>query len=266
MNPPLISICTPTYNRPEYLRRTIQSCLAQTCPDFEIIITDNSTNDDSARLVASLSDPRIHYYKNPVFTVPGHPAVHSSNRAVSMARGKYVLLLMDDDLIKPKFLELMVDAFEKNPSVGVVMAPIALIDANDQRIFPKFYLFRTMQYRYRYQIGDGLIGRKQLLRDFLTRDYPCCVPSGILFRAEAMRQAMPFEAAIDFANDLLMSMKIATRWDFYYIDQVLSSWRFIPVGHTANLHVKGFDIRIFYAVTRQILAQKSVQEMFSDEW
>ena len=266
MNPPLVSICTPTYNRPEYLRRTIQSCLAQTLNNFEIIITDNSTNEDSAKMVATLSDPRIHYYKNPVFSAPGHPAIHSSNRAVSMAQGKYVLLLMDDDLIKPRFLELMVAAFERNSTAGVVMAPIALIDENDRRIFPKFYLFRTMQYRYRYQVGDGLIDRKRLLRDFLTRDYPCCVPSGILYRAEALRPALPFEPEIDFANDLLLSMKIATEWDFYYIDEVLSSWRLMTNNHTANLHQTGLKISIFYAVTRQILAKKSVQEMFRHEW
>ena len=61
-------------------------------------------------------------------------------------------------------------------------------------------------------------------------------------------------------------MKIATQWDFYYIDEVLSSWRFIPVGHTASLHQTGIKISIFYDVTRQVLARESVQAMFRDEW
>ena len=262
MNTPLASFCIPTYNRPEYLRRTIGSCLGQTCQDFEIIITDNSTNDDSAQMVAKIKDPRIRYYSN-----NGNIGSLASHiRAVSMVRGKYVQMLMDDDLIKPRFLELMVDAFEKNPSVGVVMAPMELIDENDRRIYPKFYVFRTMEYRYRYQVGDGLIDRKRLLRDFLTRDYPCCVPSGILFRAEALRPTLPFVEEADFAGDLNTCMKIAPHWDFYYIDEVLSSWRFIPEGHTVRQHQKGFKIEAWYYITRKCLDNKAVQEMFRDEW
>jgi glycosyltransferase involved in cell wall biosynthesis len=265
MNTPLVSICTPTYNRPEFLRRTIESCLAQTCQDFEIIITDNSADDKSAQMVAKIRDPRIHYYSN-----NGNiGSLENYKKAVSMVRGKYVQILADDDLIKPKSLELMVNVFEKNPTVGVVMAPMDLIDESDRRIFPKFYLIHTMRYRYRYQVGDGLIERKRVLRDFLTGqagDYPCCVPTGILFRTEAFRPALPFDAEADFAGDLDLCMKIAPDWDFYYIDQVLSSWRYTPDNHTARLHREGLPIHAFYYVTRRCLGNKAVQEMFRDEW
>src|SRR5277367_386882 len=102
MNAPLVSICTPTYNRPEFLRRTIESCLAQTYQHFEIIVTDNSTDDASARMVAKIQDPRIRYYSN-----NGNiGSLENYKKAVSMAQGKYVQILADDDLVKPKFLEL----------------------------------------------------------------------------------------------------------------------------------------------------------------
>ena len=64
MNQPLVSICIPTYNRPELLARTLRSCETQTYRNFEIIICDNSDNDASGELVARLNDPRIRYYKN----------------------------------------------------------------------------------------------------------------------------------------------------------------------------------------------------------
>ena len=265
MNTPLVSFCTPTYNRPEFLRRTVESCLAQTYQHFEIIITDNSTNDESAQMVARIQDPRIRYYSN-----SGNIGrFESYKKAVSMAQGKYLQILADDDLIKPKFLELMVNVFERYPTVGVVMAPMALIDENDRRIFPKFYLIHTMKYRYRYQVGDGLIERKRVLRDFLTGqagDYPCCVPTGTLYRAEAFQPALPFDAKADFAGDLDLCMKIAPHWDFYYIDQVLSSWRYTPTNHTATLHKEGLPIEAFYYITRRCLGNKAVQEMFRDEW
>ena len=259
---PLVSVCIPTYNRPEYVRRAVESCLRQTHPHFEIIITDNSTNDDSADMAAKWTDPRIHYYKNDGNVGP----VVSSNRAVSLATGKYIKFLMDDDLLKPRCLQLMVKGLEENPTAGVAMAPMDLIDENDRRIFPRFYVFQKMHYRYRYQVGDGLIGRRRLLKDFLTRDYPCTVPSGIMFRAEALRRAGPFSAEADFAGDLDMCMRVAPEWDFYYIDEVLSSWRFTPSCHTATLHQTGLKISVFYDVTRQCLANESVRKLFADDW
>jgi glycosyltransferase involved in cell wall biosynthesis len=265
MNSPIVTFCTPAYNRPEYLRRTIQSCLAQTYQNFEIVITDNSTNEESAKVVKSIHDPRIRYYHNDGNLGP----VGSCTRAVSLAQGKYVQILMDDDLIKPRFLELMVDVFERNPTVGVVMAPMALIDENDTRIFPRFYLIQKKEYRYRYQLGDGLVERKRVLRDFLTGaagDYPCCVPSGILYRAEALKLTWPFDAKADFAGDVQMCLKMAPYWDFYYIDEVLSAWRYTPTNHTARLHQKGLEITAFYYITNQCLANPAVQEMFRNEW
>jgi glycosyltransferase involved in cell wall biosynthesis len=265
MNTPLVSICVPTYNRPEFLRRAVESCRAQTYPHFEIIITDNSTNGDSAQIVAKIQDPRIHYHSN-----NGNiGSLGNYNRAVSLAQGKYLLILADDDLIKPKFLELMVDVFEKNSTVGVVMAPMELIDETDRRIFPKFYLIHTMQYRYRYQVGDGLIERKRLLWDFLTGragDYPCCVSSGILYRRDALWPNLPIDAKADFAGDLDLTMRIAPHWDFYYIDQALSAWRYTPENHTARLHREGLAIEAFYYITRRCLEDKTVQEMFRDDW
>ncbi|MGA2748612.1 MAG: glycosyltransferase family 2 protein [Verrucomicrobiota bacterium] len=262
MNSPLVSICIPTYNRPEYLRRAVESALAQTHPHFEVIITDNSTNDDSAKMAAQWTDPRVRYFKN-----QGNIGARaSSDRAVSLSQGKHIKFLMDDDLLKPRCLELMSNALEANPTAGIAMAPMDLIDESDRRIFPQFYVFRTMHYRYRYQLGDGLIDRRRILKDFLTHDYPCTVPSGIMFRAEALRRAGPFSAEADFAGDLEMCMRLAAEWDFYYIDQVLSSWRFMPVCHTATLHQTGLNISVFYHVTRKSLANRYVQETFRDNW
>ena len=61
-------------------------------------------------------------------------------------------------------------------------------------------------------------------------------------------------------------MKVAVRWNFYYLDEVLTSFRFATTSHTAILHQEGSDISAFYYVTRQCLADAKVQEMFRDEW
>ena len=261
MNTPLVSICIPTYNRPELLERAVRSCLAQTFTDFEVIITDNSDNDASRDLVTRLADPRIRYYKNETNVGPWA----NGNRAAALATGRHIKFLMDDDLIKPEFLARTVEALEKHPSAGVAMAPMDIIDAEDRRIFPRFYVFRRMEYRYRYQVGDGLIDRRRILKDFLTRDYPCCVPSGILYRGEALRPLLPTDPKTDFAGDVAASMHIATRYDFYYIDRVLSSWRHLPGSHTTTLHQAGMNIGAFYYTTRKILADECAMSLFPPE-
>lgn len=260
MTSPLVSICIPTYNRPELLRRAVCSCLAQTYGQFELIITDNSDNDATAKMIAGFKDPRILYFKND----RNLGGLGNIERGISLAKGKYVKLLMDDDLLKPKALELMVEAFEQNPSVGVVMAPMDLIDEDDNRIFPYFYVVRKMYYRYRYQRGNSFVNRRKALKDFLVNDYPCCVPSGVLYRAECFQKLGTFDSKCGFAVDLEMCMRIAAHYDFYYIDQVLSSWRWLPECHTSSLHAKGFDVRVFYYATRKTLDDKAATSLFAD--
>jgi len=263
MGEPLVSICIPTFNRPELLREAIRSCMAQTVGDFEIVITDNSENDDSQRMVSDLGESRIRFHKNER-NIGG---AENFSKALSLARGRYVKWLMDDDLMKPEFLALTVAALEKHPTAGVAMAPMDLIDAQGRRITPRFYMFRTMDYRYRYQVGDGLIDRKTLLREFLTHDYPCCVPSGLLFRKEFFDRFGANDPAADFAQDLDLCMRAALHYDFYYIDQVLSSWRYFPDNHTATLHRSGLPIQVFYDITRKILSDPEAKHIFAgDDW
>ena len=123
-----------------------------------------------------------------------------------------------------------------------------------------------MHYRYRYQLGDGLVERRRLLKDFLTRDYPCTVPSALLLREEALRKWARVSPEADMFGDLEVCMKMAVEWDFYYIDQVLSSWRFIPEGQTTVLHKTGLKIKAFYWITRQCLDHPEARKLFHDDW
>ena len=258
MSQPLVSICTPTYQRPALLERAIRSVLAQTCQDFEIVITDNSGDEESAQVVRRINDPRIRYYRNG----ENIGVLNNVKKAASLAEGKFLVVLLDDDLLKPRALELMLAAFDKHPSAGVVFAPMDLIDLEDRRIFPRFYIFRKMHYRYRFQVGDGLVGRAKVLKEFLVHDYPCCVPSGLMYRAEAVRQVGGYDTKSGFALDVDLAMRIAAQHDFYYIDQVLSSFRYSPVSLTAAMHSTGSDVAVFYYITRKTLADPEVLKLF----
>jgi glycosyltransferase involved in cell wall biosynthesis len=98
---PFFSICIPTRNRAEYLQHAIKSILSQTFNDFEIIISDNNSSDDTRRVVKSFKDARIRYYHSK----KNLPLTDNWNKCYSMARGEYFMLIGDDDYLLPQALE-----------------------------------------------------------------------------------------------------------------------------------------------------------------
>ena len=105
----LVSIITPTFNRPGTLKRAIQSVLNQSYPDFEQIIV-NDGGEDASGLVKSFSDSRLRDFNR-----PHHGKAAVLNFALSQVAGDYVTYLDDDDVIYPEHLSLLVAALNDNP-------------------------------------------------------------------------------------------------------------------------------------------------------
>lgn len=129
--PPLVSILTTVYNREQYIAACIESVLAQTLDDFELIIVDDCSTDNSHAVAERYrSDPRVLLYRNET-NLGDYP---NRNRAASLARGKYLKYVDGDDLIYPHCLELMVEGMETYPEAGYgiskeisgLMAPVLL--------------------------------------------------------------------------------------------------------------------------------------------
>ena len=252
---PLVSICIPTYNRPDYFKKALKSCFNQTFQDFEIVVYDSSTNDKTYKLVKKINHKQICYFKN-------KEKIRGTLNVYKFARGKYIKYLLDDDLLKPDCLEKMVKAIEDNPSVGVVMAPLDIIDAYGRRAYPRFYIVKKMSYLYKYLDRDALVKKEVILKDFLTRVYPCCVPTGIMYRKECFDKLGGFDQKADFAVDVEICMRFATKYDFYYINKVLSSWRYTKSSHTVSLHAGGFNPKIFYSISRKYLNNNKLMASF----
>jgi glycosyltransferase involved in cell wall biosynthesis len=111
---PKVSVCIPAYNQAVYLKKTIDSVLAQTFDDYEIIITDDSPNDSVKHLVTSFGrTDKIKYWKNTISL--GSP--ENWNESLRKASGTYIKILHHDDwLFDENSLEKYVMLLEKNPS------------------------------------------------------------------------------------------------------------------------------------------------------
>lgn len=121
---PKVSVCIPTYNRSQYLREAIKSVLIQSFTDFELIICDNASSDNTNEVVNSFYDDRISYYRNPT----NLGAFKNINLCLQLAKGKYITIFHDDDVMLPDNILKKFNFLEKNPAIGLVDSNAYLID------------------------------------------------------------------------------------------------------------------------------------------
>lgn len=112
---PLVSIIIPTYNRATLIKRAINSVLAQTFQDFEIIVVDDASQDNTESVITSLTDNRIKYTKHQI-NLNGSAA---RNTGIKSAIGKYIALLDSDDEWLPNHLATKVSYLQNNNCQGI---------------------------------------------------------------------------------------------------------------------------------------------------
>ncbi len=98
---PFFSIIIPTYNREKHIKETISSVIIQSFEDFELLVIDNKSQDNTAEIVSSFNDSRIQFYQND----ENYERCYSRNRGIQLAKGKYILLLDSDDLFEYDHLD-----------------------------------------------------------------------------------------------------------------------------------------------------------------
>ncbi|MEO1147434.1 MAG: glycosyltransferase family 2 protein [Cyanobacteria bacterium J06638_22] len=125
---PLVSVITPTYNRPEYLREAIASAISQTYQNIEIIVSDNCSQTNPLPIIEAFNDPRIKFSRNDTNVGMLANVVNSFKRA----QGKYIACLLDDDKWTEHFLEEMIPPLEQNSMVSVAFCDHYVMDEHSQ--------------------------------------------------------------------------------------------------------------------------------------
>lgn len=127
---PRVSVVVPAYNNAEYIGETIESILDQTFTDFELVIADHSSTDETLAVVEKYDDSRIRV----LTTETGGGAKRNWDRVTAEATGELVKLVCGDDTIFPSSLEAQVAAFDEHPSAVLVASQRTLIDANGKTV------------------------------------------------------------------------------------------------------------------------------------
>lgn len=124
---PLVSIMIPTYNRPRYFRETLESARAQTYPNIEIIVCDNSTDERTAELMQAYEDDaRIRYVRNRAARTKAENFMPFER----LAQGAYLQWCMDDDILLPDKITRMMDAFLREPGITLVTSLRGVVDGD----------------------------------------------------------------------------------------------------------------------------------------
>jgi glycosyltransferase involved in cell wall biosynthesis len=123
-----VSVCIPVYNGSDYIAESIQSVLEQTYRDFELIVCDNCSSDNTPDIVKSFHDPRLTYVRNERnLGLSGN-----ESRCLELANGEYICIFHHDDVMLPDNLERKVKLLDEHPEVGFVHSNITVIDSKGE--------------------------------------------------------------------------------------------------------------------------------------
>lgn len=134
---PLVSVYIPAYNGAKFIAQAIQSVLDQTYQNFELIINDDCSTDNTVEIVNSFRDNRIHFTKNK----KNLGLVGNCARCAELTHGVYLKVLNDDDMLMPTAIERAVKVLETHPEVSVVIGSSMVIGSHNENLM-KRSLFR----------------------------------------------------------------------------------------------------------------------------
>ena len=120
---PTISVIIPAYNQSQYLGEAIRSVLAQTYADFEILVVDDGSTDETRSVTSSFADSRVHY----IYRTNGGLSA-ARNTGIRHARGSFLTYLDSDDRFLPENVSVLLAAFEMNPDLGLVAGQTVVVD------------------------------------------------------------------------------------------------------------------------------------------
>ena len=126
---PEISVIIPSYNHAAYIGHAVESVFSQSHTDFELIVVDDGSTDNSLEVLSGFNDPRLR-----ILTQPNQGAHAAINRGLRAATGEYLAILNSDDLYHPLRLEKMLEVLKTDRQVGLVGSYIDIIDRDGKSL------------------------------------------------------------------------------------------------------------------------------------
>lgn len=210
-NEPKVSIGLPVYNAENFIEQALDSILAQTFRDFELIISDNSSIDNTQKIckVYAKKDKRIRYYRNK----KNLGAAPNFNLVFHLSKGKYFKWAAHDDIIAPTFLEECVKVLDKDKSIVLCFPKARIIDVNGKYLED-----------YNFKFSDVMSSKPQKRFHNIIAGHRCYEVFGLM-RSDILRNT-PLMGNYSYGDNILLA-RLILLGKFYEIPK----YSFFPRKH-----------------------------------
>lgn len=210
MSHPTVSIGMPVYNGANFMAHSIDSLLAQTYGDFELILCDNASTDETEAIARDFAarDPRVRYHRN----ASNVGASANYNLSFELARGRYFKWAAHDDLCAPTYLERCVAALDADPGVVLAYTQATAIDSAGEtvKVYPGKHHFDDPQARVRFY-------------EFVLDPHPVVAVFGVMRRETLARTRLIGKYA---GSDRPLLSELSLLGKFYEVPERLFYYRF----------------------------------------
>lgn len=237
---PKVSVCIASYNHGCYLAETFSSILAQTYQDFEIVVVDDESTDDSVKIIERFVrqyPDKIRFYQHA--DRRNHGVSRTTNLAVEKSRGQYIAFIGSDDIWRNNLLEVEVDALQRNPQHGLVYAKALAVDKE-----------RNSLGRIYGAAVHGNIAQRLILNNAIP------ALTALVSRA-ALDQCGVFDDNLAY-SDWHLWIRISHEFPILFVDQVLAERR----EHGQNMSLGSEERDVHYQL--DVLRALEKQPWFED--
>ena len=208
---PQISVIIPTYNAARYLPQTIESVLRQSCQDFEVLVIDDGSTDETATVVQRYA-PRLRYFRK-----PNGGGSSARNFGIAHSRGDFIAPLDADDCWKPDKLERTLQFIDRHPEAGMVFTACTFVDDDGRPLF---------DYHPRFS-------PQRLYAELLVKNF---IPNGtVVVRRDLLLSIGGYDEDIFIPNDWDLWLRLAEVAPVVYLPEPLTFYRRAATSISRNL-------------------------------
>lgn len=248
---PLVTIAIPTHNRAALLHDSVASALAQTYPNIEVLVSNNASTDDTSAVLRSFNDPRLREIVNP----ENFGLIRNWNQCVHQATGEYLVILSDDNLLQPTFLEKCIALLQQEPGLPIVAGGFDVVMTTENRTVPA-----VLSQKLKTGIWDGT----DILVEHLRGNFSCGTLSAAV-RTDILQRNGGFPAEHMEGGEELVLCRIFLEGRAGLINEPCASHLFHThptARHSANLDI---DSRFCDLCSVMDELSEAADHMLSDE-
>jgi|LSQX01.2.fsa_nt_gb glycosyltransferase involved in cell wall biosynthesis len=210
---PQVSVIIPSYNHETFVEECIESVLQQTFQDFEIIITDDASADETVSRIQKFNDPRISLFRH----TENKGACVAANNCLAHSKGKYIAMLSSDDIWMPEKLEVQVDYLNSHTNIAAVFGKVIWIDEDSEPITdPNFPYYQVFNVNNR--------SRFEWLHHFFYYGNSLCHPCSLIRRV-CYEEVGWLNSTMANLPDFDLWVRLCMKFDIHVLDQNLIKFR-----------------------------------------